>query len=165
MEFIRASLVSMGFHGFTSIGRLKSDGYNEIPPTPGIYVVLRQSLGTGAFLLVSIGGHFKGKDPSVSIAELQENWVADAHVLYIGKAGGSASAATLASRIRQYIEFGKGKPIGHWGGRYIWQLADSDSLLVAWKELSRDEPRAVEQSLIEGFELRYGRMPFANLAR
>jgi hypothetical protein len=82
-------------------------------------------------------------------------------VLNIGKAG--PGKATLRSRLKQYIRFGQGEAVGHRGGRYIWQLAHSDDLLVCWKVTPDDVPRTVEKMLIEEFETVYGRPPFANL--
>ena len=108
------------------------------------------------FLQIGSGGHFKGKDPNVSIEELRANWVDDTCVLYIGK------ATSLKKRLSQYMSFGRGSNVGHWGGRLIWQLADVDEMLVCWKETS-DVPRKVEEGMIADFKLKYGQWPFANL--
>ena len=40
----------------------------------------------GEFLAVGSGGHFKGKDPNISLADLKSNWVDNTKVVYIGKA-------------------------------------------------------------------------------
>jgi hypothetical protein len=69
---------------------------------------------------------------------------------------------SFAAACRQFAAFGAGKPIGHWGGRLIWQLADSDKLLVAWKETPGEVPRNVETDLITEFRNHYGKPPFAN---
>ena len=72
--------------------------------------------------------------------------------------------ATLRSRILQYLKFGQGKPVGHKGGRYIWQLSDAEELLFCWKPLPTDEPEDVESMLISEFKHQYaGKRPFANL--
>ena len=60
------------------------------------------------------------------------------------------------------MSFGKGSNVGHWGGRLVWQLADSDQLLVAWKQTEED-PRQVEKDMIKEFRNQYGARPFANL--
>jgi hypothetical protein len=55
--------------------------------------------------------------------------------------------------------------VGHWGGRYIWQLADSRELLVAWHAISWTEvARDYEKRLLGAFvEMHGGARPFANL--
>jgi hypothetical protein len=116
------------------------------------------------FLEKGCGGHFKGKNPNVAISELQKNWVNDAKVVYIGKAGGTGKKATLKSRLKQYLHFGLGKPVGHWGGRLIWQLKHSSDLVICWKSLPTDEPRDYEAKLIKLFISKFGKRPFANLA-
>lgn len=118
----------------------KPSGCSVIPNEMGVYVIVRESTVPPVFLERSIGGYFKGKDPTLPVDELRRNWISNMHVIYIGKAGGLSSAATLRSRLKQYMDFGCGKPIGHQGGRMIWQLADSDELIVGWKPLSGVEP-------------------------
>jgi len=84
--------------------------------------------------------------------------------LYIGKAGSQVQNATLQRRIKAFLDFGGGQPVAHWGGRLIWQLQNSDSLLICWKETPTGNPRAFEKSLIEQFKRTHGgRKPFANL--
>lgn len=165
MQFTRESLTSNGFRGFVSIGQLKTDNCRSVPQQMGVYVILREATDLPVFRPISIGGHFKGKDPTVSEEELRENWLDSATIVYIGKAGGAKIRATLQSRLRQYMSFGCGKPVGHWGGRRIWQLVDCDNLLVAWKPLIDQEPRDMEQKMIKDFERLYKARPFANLAR
>jgi hypothetical protein len=65
----------------------------------------------------------------------------------------------------QFARFGAGEPVGPWGGRFIWQLNDSDSLLVAWHVVTWDElARAYEKRLLARFAvLHRGVRPFANL--
>ena len=92
----------------------------------------------------------------MTIDVLQSNWVDDTDTVYIGK------ATSLRSRLRQYAAFGAGKPIGHWGGRYIWQLADASSLLVCWRPTTTT-PASVESALIADFVSVFGKRPFANL--
>jgi hypothetical protein len=87
---------------------------------------------------------------------LARNWVDDAEVVYIGKAD------QLRRRLRQFADFGAGKPVGHWGGRLIWQLPNIDQLLVAWKETPGRVPIEAERELIAAFRRVYGKPPFAN---
>jgi len=84
--------------------------------------------------------------------------------LYIGKAGGSGSSATLRNRLTAYIRFGAGRPVGHWGGRLIWQLRDASDLQICWKSTGDHQPREVEKQLIHAFITAHGTRPFANLA-
>lgn len=92
----------------------------------------------------------------MSLAALGANWVDDAEVVYIGKAD------RLKRRLTQFADFGAGKPIGHWGGRLIWQLPRTDQLLVAWRETPGRVPLEVEGELIAAFRRAYGKAPFAN---
>jgi hypothetical protein len=72
--------------------------------------------------------------------------VPGAEVVYIGKADDAGR------RLKQFARFGAGEPVGHWGGRYIWQLADSSELLVAWHAISWEElARDYEKRLLARF--------------
>lgn len=151
--FSSEGLLARGFAGFTVLRNLDT---RRAPAQGGVYTVLRRSTEPPSFLTVSLGGRFKGKDPTVSSRELSEDWVTGTPVVYIGK------ATSLRARLRQYRDFGNGKPVGHWGGRYIWQLADAAELLVAWKPTA-EEPRTVEAEMIAAFVQQFGKRPFANL--
>lgn len=151
-----------GFIGFKTMKELFTDS-SAIPKIKGVYLVLNPTK-KGEFLIVGTGGHFKGKNPNVSVSELKANWVDDTIVVYIGKAGKDGSNATLQSRLRQYFGFGQGKNVGHWGGRLIWQLKNSADLIVCWKALPTDDPRTVEADLIQDFVSKFSNRPFANLA-
>ena len=105
------------FIGFKTIKELKSLGFNSIPKEKGVYVVLHKKLSSPEFLFESIGGHFKGKNPTVPIYELKNNWVNNEEIVYIGQAGGKNSKSTLRNRLTLYIKYGSGKPVGHQGGR------------------------------------------------
>lgn len=166
MDFSRQGLENGGFTGFARVEDLqRPGGCNVIPKQMGVYVVVRENSTVPTFLVRSIGGHFKSEDPILPVEELTRNWVGEAYVVYIGKAGGMASAATLRSRLKQYMDFGCGRPVGHRGGRMIWQLADSDDLRVAWKPIVNREPVVVEQEMIDEFVRAYGMFPFANRRR
>ena len=107
-------------------------------------------------MAVGTGGYFKGKNPNVTLSELNANWVENTKVVYIGK------ATSLKPRLKQYFSFGQGKNVGHYGGRFIWQLRYSKELIVCWKSLSTD-PREYEADLIKQFVELFGKRPFANL--
>ncbi len=154
---------SEGFTGFIKIDELMKNNCSQIPNKKGIYFVLRISLNKPVFMEVSVGGHFKKRNPTVDISKLKNQWNKKSLVIYIGKAGGGTSNATLQSRLKQYMKFGKGIPIGHWGGRYIWQLEDYKKLIVCWKVIQQEDCRKVEKRIIEDFLSQYGKRPFANL--
>ncbi|QGQ95664.1 hypothetical protein EHS13_12605 [Paenibacillus psychroresistens] len=137
--------------------------YDLIPKEKGVYIILRDSSEPVVFLEESVGGHFKNQDPTVSIKVLSKKWIPDTEILYIGQCGSGISKGTLRSRIKQYMDFGNGKPVGHWGGRYIWQISDHKDLFIVFKAVPDDEdPREVEQELIYRFMKVYGDLPFAN---
>lgn len=146
-----------GFDGFIGVSELR-DSMFLIPQGAGVYVVLRASKAEPQFLEKGTGGFFHGKNPNVSIAELTENFVYGVKTLYIGKA-----STSLRKRIGQLLRFGAGSVVGHWGGRFLWQLADSDKLLIAWKLTSGCNPRTIEAQMIEEFVKLHGKRPFANL--
>jgi len=152
-----------GFLGFKKMSELFIDS-SCVPKIRGVYLVLRPNLKKMEYLQIGTGGHFKGKNPNVSIDELKSNWVENSFVVYIGKAGSQTSKATLNSRLKQYFGFGQGKNIGHWGGRFIWQLKNSPDLIVCWKPLPSEDPRTFEGQLIKKFITEFSKRPFANLA-
>ena len=155
----RRDLEAVGFVGWLSWAALRTSRLAELPRSPGSYVIYRDAATAPRFVAVGAGGHFKGRDPNVTVETLQAEWVAGAHAVYIGK------ASELRSRLRTYANFGAGRPVGHYGGRYIWQLADAHELLVAWRALpTADLARADEVALLGHFrELHGGDWPLANL--
>ncbi len=155
--YTRESLEALGFTGFEPVADLKAGRCKQVSPEPGVYVVLRESAEPPCFLDKSAGGWFKRRDPTVPVSTLEAGWVNGAPVLYIGKAGTS-----LRVRVRALVDYGLGKPVGHQGGRYLWQVEGSASFLVAWRMV--DEPRAEETRLLTGFEAAHGQLPFANIS-
>ena len=152
-----------GFKGFLSVSDLRVDGSTEIPAVPGVYLFLRTRASCPEFLAKGSGGRFKGKDPNVTLARLQSEWVDGALIVYVGQTG-SGSKGTLRRRIELMLRFGHGAPVGHWGGRLIWQLKDSDQLRVCWKPITQNDPRKIESALIRSFKSMHGaKRPFANL--
>ncbi len=157
-DSVVAALKEQGFVGFKTVRELKND-CSMIDEVMGIYVVLRASEKEPEFLTVGTGGHFKDREPNVTVEELKSNWLPGCPILYIG----NAKKDRLRKRITEYMRFGSGEKKGHWGGRYIWQLADADDLIVCWKETANDS-RAEEKEMIASFKQAHNdQRPFANL--
>jgi transcriptional regulator with XRE-family HTH domain len=152
--FLRTDLDNSGFDGFVKVESLR-DGCPQVPEAPGVYLVLRVGDQPVDFLERSVGGAFKGRDPSLELARLQSEWIDEAEVAYVGSAG------NLRRRVDQLVRFGRGEPIGHWGGRALWQLTDHRDLIVAWQ--AAEDPVGREAALLAAFREQYGRLPFANL--
>jgi hypothetical protein len=158
-----------GFTGFKTVKELLAD-HSCIDSVKGIYLVLYLHNKPPEFLIVGSGPKLykKKKNPNAPIEELKLNWVENTIVINIGKAGGKndkviETKATLRSRLKPYMKFGNGKDVAHYGGRYIWQLKNSNDLVICWKKLPEGEPRAEEKKLIAHFKLKYRMRPFANL--
>lgn len=162
----RRWLETRGFSGFLTIDELRATRLAQVASTPGVYAVLRESKEEPVFLAVSTGGRFKNREPNVPRALLEAAWVPQSQVVYLGKAGSSDGGSSLRRRLTQYFDFGAGKPVGHWGGRFLWHLADNAQLLVAWRDTGvTGDPRSVESALLSEFEAATGTLPFANLKR
>src|SRR4051812_42549016 len=105
-----------GFKGFVKISDLISD-YELIPDERGVYLILMHEKNVN-FLTRGTGGYFKNKNPNVGVDFLKDNWVDLSAIVYIGQAGGTRngkwSKSTLKLRLKKYLQFGQGKPVGHW---------------------------------------------------
>lgn len=157
MENFIKQLKSDGFSGFVTVGQLMLNPA-QVTTDGGVYMILRDNTKTPKFLPEGTGGFFKEKNPNVSIDVLRDNWIGDSPILYIG------ISKSLKKRLKQYMQFGAGKSVGHYGGRYIWQLADSRELIVCWKPILNCDPRIIEAQMIQQFKEEHsGRRPFANL--
>lgn len=150
------------FSALVSIKKLQESNCAEVPSAKGVYLVIGEKFERPEFLKKSEGGWFKGKNPSCPIKFLEEKWVKSAKVLYVGKA---SSQKGLKQRLRQYLQFGQGRRVGHRGGRLIWQLKNNKQLFICWQEVGRADPRHIESNLIRAFTNVYGVRPFANLIK
>jgi hypothetical protein len=136
----------------------------DVPTDPGVYVVVRPTVTSPKFLDVSPAGWFKGKDPTIPVAELKALWVPGARTVYVGKANlGSNGRRGLRKRLDEFRRFGSGEAIGHSGGRRIWQLADYADLLIGWRVTDDADARPTERTLIAAFRGRHGMRPSANM--
>jgi hypothetical protein len=98
-------------------------------------------------------------DPTVPVGVLEGRWIPNSELLYVGKAN------RLRRRIRELSDFGQGRPIGHRGGRFLWQIEGSQDFVVAWMQTPGRGPRDVEVELLAAFRDEHsGRQPFANIA-
>jgi hypothetical protein len=149
-----------GFSNPVSVETLRRTKCSQVPTDSGVYVVLRSKTESPKFLKRSVGGRFKGKNPTAPLDFLASHWVKDATVLYVGKGDG---AKGLRQRLWQFIQFGMGKNIGHWGGRLVWQLADHQQLMVRWKPTEKEDPGDAKAQLIRQFKTVHAGTPFANL--
>jgi hypothetical protein len=158
--FTAEGLRAFGFVGFE---RFKGLDLNRVPTGAGVYVVLRESDARPTFLESNPAGWFKGRDPTVPIAELETAWPDGARCVYIGKADvGRTGRRGLRKRIREFRRYGDGEPVAHQGGRRIWQLADADDYIIAWQPTDRSDAAELEGRLIRAFVAAYGRRPIGN---
>lgn len=163
VTWTQSALAERGFSGFVRFSDLPA---SDVPTGPGVYVVVRPSTTDPVFLPVSAAGWLKGKDPSVSVTVLEDAWVDGVSAVYIGKANlGSTGNRGLRKRLNEYRRHGEGSLTPHGGGRYIWQLADRDDLLVGWRPTTDADARRLERQMIAEFAGTYSKLPFANLNR
>jgi hypothetical protein len=164
---------NQGFTGFITITDLQTgqDAYEQIPKEAGVYLILRLAQTEPEFLSVNLSRmHNKHKNKpdlhSYPVQALRDKYakVKGSIVVYIGKAGGKKSDATIYSRLKAYMQAGL-ITVGsssHSGGRGIWQLKDSSNLLVCWKVTHKDEAEELEKNLLKQFIGFYASLPLAN---
>jgi len=134
-----------------------------LPNEPGVYAVIRESVAPPEFLARSVAPVWRAQDPTEPVETLRERWVPGAQVLYIGRAPGPGVRSRLRQRVKRYLRFGHGRVVGHWNGRFVWQLRDHAALRVAWKATDLEDVRPTEARLQNRFREHYGVTPFANL--
>lgn len=159
-SFSRGILAGAGFTGWVRFADLEPALRGIPTAVAGTYVVSRErGADPPAWVTPSpVGLTWRG-DPSVSIEQLEANWVPGAQVVYIGK----AKDRRLRSRLREFLRYGEGRGGRHAGGRLIWQLPDPWMLLVAWRGLPAEANALVaEDELIAKFRTVYDKPPFAN---
>lgn len=146
-----------------SVKELK-ESCRALPDKPGVYFVFGDYKEMPEFLTKGSGPEFhvsskKGAEAmNYPTEQLENKWIDDEIVMYIGKTDDS-----LYTRISNYIKFGKGEDVSHRGGRAIWQLPDSNRLVIGWKVIEPPlSARAVEKDILKEFKRVYGKLPFAN---
>jgi hypothetical protein len=159
-----ASIDQISIAGFCEpirLVELRETRCASVPAQAGIYLIEREPESAPQFRIPSTGGWFKGQDPNCALDIIEAKWVGSAHILYVGKAPGKKG---LKGRLRQLIDFGNGKPVGHRGGRLLWHLQDSEDLLVRWRTCTADETDRAEMTAIADFRRSHrGMRPFANM--
>ena len=153
---------SWGFEGFLPVSTLKetlelTNHLDSVPRQRGVLLVLNPTPEKPEWSPESVGGHFNGKDPTVTSIYLEKNWVNGATILYVGH----TPKRTLYERIPELIKFGSGRSIGHRGGRILWQLENHNDLLICW--LVHENPVAMRKKILREFKSKYNVLPFANL--
>jgi hypothetical protein len=157
-RWILADLDETGFSEGLSLVSLGPESLVLVPDVAGVYAFVHSLEVKPVFLERSPAGWFKGRDPTASVDELERKWVAGARVVYIGK------AEDLRRRMRHRLRFAAGRPIGAWGGRYLWQIDPAAGLTVGWKLASLEESAIeMEARLLGAFRMNYRTVPFANL--
>ena len=157
-----SDLAALGFGGFLTFDQVL-DAPEMVPAGAGVYAVVAKDGFEPVFARNSRAGRFKGKNPTVEVETLARNWVKEARILYFGKASSEkAGKRGLRTRLAEYARFGRGEPIGHWGGRFVWQVIGYDAFHVSWLETDADTG-SHERDLICAFRREHGRLPFANL--
>jgi hypothetical protein len=156
------------FLGVNSIQDLYVTKCESISEKGGVYIVFRNNLAKPEFLENSIAGLYKGESLSVGMDDLIKNWVDDAKILYIGKAGGTKKGGTpiaqgLKKRIRKMVNTGFKEKAQRRGGKLIWQLEGAQKLFLGWIVTTGIEPVDFETQLKNKFRAKYGKLPFANL--
>ena len=164
-NILKKEVEDLNLDEFTSVKNLKQS-CDSIPKKPGVYVVLGSNTDMPEFLKKGVGPehHYNKKKDKYTpmnyhVDKLKSKWVDDTNILYIGK-----TDDTLYTRISTYINFGMGKDVAHRGGRAIWQLPDSDNLLIGWKTIEAPASALkIEKDMLKAFKIRHNdRLPFAN---
>lgn len=162
-ERIKEEIKGLKLDGISDVKSLKQS-CDVVPQKPGVYVVLGNYPTMPEFLEKGTGPayHYKKNTPpqpmNYPLNKLEESWIDDTCIIYIGK-----SDDTLRRRISTYIRFGMGNDVAHRGGRAIWQLPDSDNLLIGWKTIEGTPASDVETKWLKEFMKKHnGKLPFAN---
>lgn len=156
MDWTQSGLLDCGFTGFRVVCAWQ-DWIATVPSSAGVYVVLCTASLEPSFLAASSGGRFKGRDPTVAVERLEREWIEGVEVLYVGKAD------LLRRRIEQLLKFSEGEPVGHWGGRFLWQLEGHKDFEIAWITTPDERPVDAEAKLLIKFRDEFGQLPYANI--
>lgn len=161
--FSADDLAAEGYVGFLTVGQLHRSGCFEVPDECGVYVVLRRGEAPHAILRRSQAPAWRGEDPTRPVEELAARWIDGTALLYVNAAPGAGVRHRLRQRLKRMLRFGHGSVVGHWSGRFLWQLGESSRLVLAWRPCTDAEaPRAIAQEILRRFEAVHHARPFAN---
>lgn len=127
----------------------------SVPEEPGVYWVLAPEGMPIRFSECDYRPEAKIY-PARLLWEKYERCV-DRKTLYIGKAEGKRG---LRQRLRQYMDYGQGKGKIHAGGRAVWQIPDTEFLLLAYEVCKAPGER--EHQLLREYRELNGSYPLAN---
>jgi hypothetical protein len=148
---------SAGFSGFVSVAECIDTGLPPNAPSSqgGVYLLCAPPSFRPEFIPPDDARTKGNVCFPWPVERLVEKWVKGAEILYIGK------GTQLRRRLRQLIRHSQGLVVTHTGGEIVWQLRDSEQLIVCWHTYS--DPRRVERALIQEFRrANQGQLPFAN---
>ena len=154
----RVELEQRGFNNWIPL--LGADRSTALPRLPGVYSVSYDEARPKTWPNESCGGWYKQRDPAVDPTRLDLEWVDGTDIVYLGR-----TDRTLAKRIGEFARFGSGQPVGHWGGRLIWQLPRPELVMIGWLALDAGLAVERESALLAEFFRTFGRLPFANLRK
>lgn len=147
------------FEPFFSFEYLHEHGYGYIPNENGLYIVcIPLGFEKRILLTTTAMEEYQGRCLLYLVEELENKWIENCNVLYIGKADGNRNH--LRNRIRQFVKYAYAEVNNHRGGRSLWQLEDNKSLLIGWR--STLDASNAERQMILSFEKEYQQLPFAN---
>lgn len=147
------------FSNFHSFEYLHAHGYSEIPNKKGVYIVSVPENFTKTITPDTVAiNEYRDRSMLYHVSILESKWIDNCPILYIGKASGEFNG--LRQRIGQYVRYGYAECNNHRGGRAIWQLQDSRSLLIGY--MVSDHAENFENELLHEFINRYGKLPYAN---
>ncbi len=151
-----------GFEGFSTVSELVASSFGHIPSEVGVYMALWPFSGRPRFLERGPVEIYKGGPGYYPVSRLEDEWVDDALVVYIGK---TEAKKGLRGRIRAYLRWRRGQ-LGHSGGKAVWQIDGNEGLVFCWragKVINGETPYNTETALMKRIADKYGRVPFANM--
>lgn len=153
--FLRLKEISPTPGPAVTLGELIRLNCSNIPEEPGVYWILSPEGFSIRFHQMPY--HPKCKLYPVELLQAKLTNCNDKQILYIGKAQGKKG---LRQRVRQYMNYGQGKSNIHQGGRAVWQIEDSEFLLLGYEVCHHADVR--ERQLLSEYRAQNFFYPLAN---